>query len=238
MIPAVPQHLTYEAHFMKKQINKLIKYKHMKKHFFIILLLLVCVQISKSQNIPVADFTCTVDSFSVGNWCCISFNNNSQFASDSVDWSLGDGYCTNTLNPVHCYFLEGWYPIRLIAMNPFGSDTLIAISCIIFDSTGCYSCCGNSIVLSNPIDYLEGNNIFEVYPNPMNTEAKLVFSKQLDKKHKIRIVNLNGSIEREIHGISSSEIILKKGGGLKSGIYLIELYENDLKIATKKLIVN
>jgi hypothetical protein len=77
------------------------------------------------------------------------------------------------------------------------------------------------------ISGLQTNNIL-LHPNPANETVAI----ELQGETSVRIIDLTGNIMREIL-IKNSEISLE---GLKAGIYIIELTQNDQKVL-KKLVV-
>ncbi len=68
------------------------------------------------QNIPVADFTKSVNGLGV------TFSNSSSGASSYL-WNFGDGFTSIQANPVHTYQTGGTYTVMLTATNDCGSAT-------------------------------------------------------------------------------------------------------------------
>lgn len=59
----------------------------------------------------------------------IKFKNNSGTATSYL-WDFGDGNTSTQANPSHTYTSNGIYDVRLIAINPNGTDTFLKKNCV------------------------------------------------------------------------------------------------------------
>lgn len=82
-----------------------------------LIMLAGCYDIHDYPIEPVARFTAS--SYSVGIGQDVYFNNGSLYA-DYFEWDFGDGYYSNTYNPVHYYSHPGTYTVSLTAFQDGG----------------------------------------------------------------------------------------------------------------------
>ncbi len=73
--------------------------------------------------VPVAEFSANATTINQGN--TIVFSDQSVNSPTSWEWDFGDGNTSDVQNPSHIYLTEGFYAVTLIAINSFGSDTII-----------------------------------------------------------------------------------------------------------------
>ena len=78
-------------------------------------------------------------------------------------------------------------------------------------------------------------NEFNVYPNPVQNQAKIL-SKNYLNGAEIRVVNLMGQIERHFKSIIGKEIILDFDG-FRSGIYIIQISDNDFTEQVRIMVI-
>jgi hypothetical protein len=78
-------------------------------------------------------------------------------------------------------------------------------------------------------------NEFNVYPNPVQNQAKIL-SKNYLNGAEIRVVNLKGQIERHFKSIIGKEIILDFDG-FRSGIYIIQISDNDFTEKVRIMVI-
>jgi hypothetical protein len=105
-------------------------------------------------------------------------------------------------------------------MNSFGSDTLTKTDCIIVAATGCYSCCGDSIILSNITKNLENNSSFEVNPNPTNGFINIDLGKtQKDVQVKVRNIIGQEIFIKQYHNTKLINLEINSS----SGLYFVEV---------------
>lgn len=82
----------------------------------------ILVALNGTATMPVADFTGTPLSVTVGN--AVAFTDASTNTPTSWDWDFGDGTAHGTTqNPAHTYINPGVYTVALIATNAAGSNT-------------------------------------------------------------------------------------------------------------------
>ncbi len=65
------------------------------------------------QGVPVADFTYTVNQFTVN----FSYSGNAGY---TVSWNFGDGSTSTQMNPTHTYATQGNYVVTMTVSNPCG----------------------------------------------------------------------------------------------------------------------
>ncbi len=75
---------------------------------------------------------------------------------------------------------------------------------------------------STNVSGFKSNVGISVYPNPMKSESKLVWSNTENSKFELIIYNINGKQVRNIPGITAGEYLLQREG-LGCGCYIIEL---------------
>lgn len=95
---------------------------------------------------------------------------------------------------------------------------------------GTINYCTNTTGVNN----LKNNNI-TIYPNPANNYLKFTFENNIPKT--LIINSFEGKKVFEVHDINTSEYIFKRNG-LAKGIYLYQIYSNDIEVAKGKLILN
>jgi hypothetical protein len=86
-------------------------------------------------------------------------------------------------------------------------------------------------------EVIEEGKKFGIYPNPASEMLTVTFEEETEHGTEIRIFDLSGSIVRSYtpgRGITDYNI---RGLGLKSGIYLVKIFENGVDRGHKKLIV-
>lgn len=128
------------------------------------------------DHTPLADFTYSINGFTV------------DFADYSINpgyyiWDFGDGTTDTLANPSHTYAADGAYPVILKVGNSCSQNSFFH-TVYVGNVTG--------------IDYIDGNNAVQVYPNPatdnvtinlqgdngrlevMNTMGKLVYTGNME----------------------------------------------------------
>lgn len=145
----------------------------------------------------------------------VQFINNSKCAQAYI-WDFGDGSSDSTShNPSHQYLNVGFYDVKLIAINSFGSDT-------------CYI---PITIMSTEIKE-EIFSEFLVYPNPAKSKIFIDSNGNIHDA-RISIYNIHGQLlmqqplEQE-----TSEIAL---GSLANGVYFIQL-RNENSVLIRKII--
>ena len=89
-----------------------------------------CVQ---STVPPIAVFTANSTNSCAGT---IQFTDQSSFGPTSWHWTFGDGTYSTTQSPTHTYLNNGTYPVELIVVNPYGSDTIYKSNYITINRSG------------------------------------------------------------------------------------------------------
>jgi len=77
-------------------------------------------------------------------------------------------------------------------------------------------------------------NIISIFPNPINTSAVIEFPNPENNAYDLILTDINGKTVKNFNDITGNKIIIKKGG-LRKGIYFIELRGN--KILRGKIII-
>jgi len=112
----------------------IISYNIMKKNsllmplFFGILLTCSC-----SKEPPVVLFSTDKATYKMGE--TVTFTNQSENGKDYF-WDFGDGKTSETENPTHIFTSAGDFPVKLIATNRGGNDSITVIVPILPDLTG------------------------------------------------------------------------------------------------------
>ncbi len=132
-------------------------------------------------------------------------------------WDFGDGETSILQNPGHLILTD--LNVCLTVTNECGTDTHCQIV-------------NGGAGMKNKTNL----NLIKVSPNPLNTKCKITINSTNYKVLKIIISNSRG-ITKTYRNIDDSGIILHRSE-LRSGLYIIQLLENDKTIATKKLIVD
>lgn len=161
------------------------------------------------QNLPVANFTFNVTSYSV------ALTNNSNY-STSYLWDFGDSQTSSLVNPVHTYSSTGTYTIILTASNICGSSTYSIV-----------------ISISAPgIKEIEKENI-SVYPTILEKGIIKITGNNLSNKD-FKLNNLMGETiqEGKISDINEIEIYYIEN----AGIYQL-IIEQESKVYCVKLII-
>ncbi len=87
------------------------------------------------------------------------------------------------------------------------------------------------------LSYPENTDHAEVFPNPFSTETTLrIHSTEKIENAEVKIFNMLGNEVRTISGINESAINIQRGK-LPQGIYFYSLRENNIILATGKLII-
>lgn len=163
---------------------------------------------------PIADFTANYDSASSGQ--LVSFTNLSTYTSVFY-WDFGDGTYSYQTNPVHYYYMPGYYTVKLNAINPVGCVDSITKS---------------NFIYVNPVGIVEaiGEKNIGVFPNPATDEVYVV----AENKAEIKIFDSYGKkvIERKVLSDSDNVIDVRN---LKAGMYYINVTTAN-KVRNTKLI--
>ena len=78
-------------------------------------------------------------------------------------------------------------------------------------------------------------NLITVFPNPLSINSRIIINSTNYKDLKLIISNSSG-ITKIFRRVNNNDIILHRNE-FRSGLYIIQLLENNKTIATKKLIV-
>ncbi|MBL7788117.1 MAG: PQQ-dependent sugar dehydrogenase [Chitinophagales bacterium] len=106
-----------------------------------------------NYNLPIANFTYTIDSCAMVQFTSLSEN------AQYYQWDFGDGYTSTTANPIHIYLNAGEYNVQMVAANSYASDTIsfpINITC--------------NVGVSNPVGLP-----IQIVPNPMTDAMQLSY---------------------------------------------------------------
>ncbi len=112
--------------------------------------------ISINANPPISNFETNKNFTCDGEIQFIDLSTNLPF---SWEWDFGDGNTSQMQNPTHNYTENGFYDVRLITLNSYGSDTVIKVEYIEVDNT-------NAIAPANcnplTINHFDDYGIFKV----------------------------------------------------------------------------
>lgn len=92
--------------------------------------------------------------------------------------------------------------------------------------TECSTLSTNEIQIPNFITYS---------PNPFNDELTIATTKNLSNSS-LKVYNLIGQLVKKVENIYGNKVILQREN-LVSGIYFVQLFENDKMISTQKIII-
>ena len=138
----------------------------------------------------------------------VSFTDSSTNATTWL-WDFGDGNTSNLQSPSNSYSGTGTYYVCLTSSNGCNSDTI---------------CDSISVLISN----VEYNQIIiqsNIYPNPFNNFATLIFNKNLNGIYDILVYDLVGREALRINNVIGNKLeINKKNTG--KGLFLIYLVNN------------
>jgi hypothetical protein len=155
-----------------------------------------------------ADFAYMIDALNA-----VNFTNESTGAT-SYEWNFGDGGASDEFSPMHTYLENGVYGVTLISTSDLGcSDTLITT--VTIEGLG-----QNEIITNASI----------VYPNPFVDELSI---KSIGSSSYVSIMNLHGEL---IYENQFSGLVEISTAYWPSGIYLLQLIQEDGAIANQKLI--
>ncbi len=151
---------------------------------------------------PAASFTANYDSINPGN--LVSFNNTSSNAIEYY-WEFGDGAVSYLKNPVHYYYMPGFYNVTLHCYNPGGCNA---------DVTEL------NIIYVNALGVIEaiGKKGLAVYPNPASDQIYVSAPEHSD----LKIYDSFGRLVKEIYISSESDKKIDVTE-FKNGMYFINI---------------
>lgn len=125
----------------------------------------------------------------------------------------------------------------------FNSNDLWLIGLKIEDANGCKDTIYQQILVRENITTIVSvesqnilNNNTKLFPNPFSQQATLTFNNSKKLNHSLTLTTLTGQIVKTINNITTEEVTIEKGQ-LSNGIYFYQLWQNDQRIATGKLII-
>ena len=77
----------------------------------------------------------------------------------------------------------------------------------------------------------------QISPNPVSQTAKVKIINPGDKAYTLYVYNYIGEVVRQIDNIIMNEITIQ-WGNLKSGIYFLQLYNQNIRITISRMIIN
>ncbi len=95
----------------------------------------------------------------------------------------------------------------------------------------------SSVDLGGSINELDDYNNVNIYPNPFDDKTTMYLSKISRKSLSVKVYNIQGQLVRDINNIKEDEIVIERGG-LKSGLYIIQIYSDNEIVARRKIVVN
>ena len=188
------------------------------------------------QNIsrkPVADFRVSKRDITTSQ--SVDFFDQSSYIPTSWNWTFTGGTpsSSSSQNPTGIvYNTQGIYDVKLVAINSYGTDTLIKTSYIsVSQGVGIV---GNTNVVQ---DFKLGQN----YPNPFNPSTTIDFSIPKDGLVSLIVYDVTGKeIKKILNNIRYNQGEYKvqfNGYGLSSGIYFYSFYFKGERKDTKKMIL-
>ena len=167
---------------------------------------------------PVSDFTYNVNGTSV------LFTPNATQAASYL-WYFGDGTSSTLANPTHVYTASGTFNVKLIVINPCGSDSIT-----------------QTIVITTGISE---NNVFEasfsIFPNPASEKINISFLLTENAENMVKIYNSLGALVYNFkdNGLLKGKHMLEiNTSSFKSGIYYLEFLNKSNKLVRKFFILN
>ena len=138
-------------------------------------------------------------------------------------WDFGDGNISSDHSPSHAYSTPGTYQVCLTATNLCGSTTY----------------CDSVSVLNTGIkDYLSGESMVRIYPNPVSSSATIVINIPLSREvgsASLMVYDLLGKEVKRID-IDRNTVEIKRVN-LPGGMYIYKLTNEKGTIGTGKLII-
>jgi hypothetical protein len=89
----------------------------------------------------------------------------------------------------------------------------------------------------NRLKEISKSSYMKLSPNPAEDHVNISLINPLKEKAKVKIITLSGVILREVEFNKEKQNFSLDVKALKSGFYIIEIYEGDIKRGTKNLIV-
>ena len=170
---------------------------------------------------PTANFNYTVNNMTVG----FTMIDPTDGTSGGFLWDYGNGM-TSTIaqQPFVTYNNAGTYTACL----QFNSIPNTCIVCANITVPGNYTGSSVGIIENDP-----GKSI-SIYPNPFNLQTTIKFSEE-QKNTTIKIMDVVG---KEINSInySGKELIIEKGG-MKEGIYFVQIIDSNKIVMNRKIVV-
>lgn len=117
------------------------------------------------------------------------------------------------------------------------SEPTVILSCSYQDSLNIYSSLNSNC--ESILRTIENNSPFseiKVVPNPFSNRATLTLNQKLENGT-LRISNFLGELVKEIKSVKGNEINIERGD-LKNGIYFVQVFENNILVKTKKVIIS
>ncbi len=151
----------------------------------------------------------------------LTFSNSSTGAT-SYNWDFGDGSGTSNATPTHAYASSGTFNVILTAFNSFGCSDTTLVQIII---TG--------------VEEIKSISSINLFPNPMNGQAKLELETSKRTDLKITMYDITG---KEILVIANTEVASGKHNfnidatEIPSGLYFTVIKTNDFNKIIKTVI--
>lgn len=150
----------------------------------------------------------------------VSFENFA-FNADSYSWDFGDGTTSIVEHPSHIYAVSGFYDVCLTA----------------FDDVESITTCKTVNALISGIEDFVGQNI-QLYPNPVQTEARLYFELKNSQEISISIFDVIGAqilVLNPENYSSGAHYISLPVSHLKAGQYYVNITQGSEVLKVMKL---
>ena len=167
-----------------------------------------------TQSPPVANFGFTLKSPSI-----VEFTDSSTNSPTQWFWDFGNGTSTQQ-NPVDTFITGGYYNVCLTATNAAGSSSVYCKTVIIY------------VGIDDPYE----NQIGDFYPNPIYTKSFIEIEGVNSSKIVLKAYDMQGKEVSLDHQILHNGIEINRGN-LSKGHYIFEIYMNDQRIKTGRLII-
>jgi PKD repeat protein len=157
----------------------------------------------------------------------VLFNAHSNYTTNEAKylWTFGDGDTSTLKNPFHQYKSNGTYTICLNVVNNDGSCQMSHCITELFIDP--------NVAINESI----GENLFDVYPNPVEDKLTIKRLTSFGNKIEIQLFDLNGKLLNHFIPDGNNEIVEMELSNLKTGFYILHFKGEDINFR-KRIIKN